>query len=235
MADTILDGNPHADQHGNKDVWSFVQGPSRPVSGEIGWPVDSRRIRSSAGGARPSADPARQAEAAKLAEQVQALLERPAAGEGERPRPQSLYDQLVSAERPAVRRAWTCRASRGSRGRRQTVRARVRRDSARDRVGPAGRRREPGRARRTRSSRCGCPPALFRGREFVVDGRLDSTTRRPRGPGRRVRGAARAGRRAGTARAPVVATPGGAAYKRLVRGLATSSAARSRCSSASPT
>jgi hypothetical protein len=29
IADSVLDGNPHADSLGNKDVWSFVKGPSK--------------------------------------------------------------------------------------------------------------------------------------------------------------------------------------------------------------
>ena len=29
VADNVLDGNPHADKHGNKDVWSFVRGASK--------------------------------------------------------------------------------------------------------------------------------------------------------------------------------------------------------------
>src|SRR5262249_7538478 len=31
VADSVHDGNPHADRHGNKQTWSFVRGPSRPV------------------------------------------------------------------------------------------------------------------------------------------------------------------------------------------------------------
>jgi hypothetical protein len=31
VADNILEGNPHADRHGNRDVWRFVKGPSRPT------------------------------------------------------------------------------------------------------------------------------------------------------------------------------------------------------------
>jgi hypothetical protein len=35
IADTILEGNPHADRHGNGAVWSFVCGPSKgPAVGE---------------------------------------------------------------------------------------------------------------------------------------------------------------------------------------------------------
>ena len=30
VADTIQEGNPHADKHGNKDVWRFAKGQTRP-------------------------------------------------------------------------------------------------------------------------------------------------------------------------------------------------------------
>ena len=30
VADSVLDGNPHADRMGGKDVWSFVRGPANP-------------------------------------------------------------------------------------------------------------------------------------------------------------------------------------------------------------
>src|SRR5262249_54079735 len=44
VADTVQDGNPHADKHGNKEVWSFVRGPAKapaktPVFATI--PADS--------------------------------------------------------------------------------------------------------------------------------------------------------------------------------------------------
>src|SRR5262249_46358531 len=31
IATSVLDGNPHDDNHGHKAVWSFVRGPSRPL------------------------------------------------------------------------------------------------------------------------------------------------------------------------------------------------------------
>ena len=74
VADSVLDGNPHADKHGNKDVWSFVKGPARPA-GSFTAPGPTIPPDSVLGRWRAAAaDPARQAEAGKLAEQVQALL-----------------------------------------------------------------------------------------------------------------------------------------------------------------
>lgn len=96
VADTTADGNPHADRHGTKDVWTFVRGPSRPVKkGGPAIPPDSvlGMWRSAA------LDPARKADADKLADQVKALLI------GPRPTPEKspdrlLYDALVSVESP---------------------------------------------------------------------------------------------------------------------------------------
>ncbi len=78
VADTILDANPHADRLGNKDVWSFVKGPTRPVVGGESAiaiiPGESVLARWQ----EVVIDPARQDEAAKFAEKVQKLLAGPA-------------------------------------------------------------------------------------------------------------------------------------------------------------
>ncbi len=77
VADNVLDGNPHADKLGNKDIWSFVKGPARPVgtfnaSGPTIPPGSVlARWRDAV------IDPARRDEAGKLAEQVKALLAGP--------------------------------------------------------------------------------------------------------------------------------------------------------------
>src|SRR5207244_2931635 len=33
VADNVLQGNPHGDKLGNRDVWQFVQGPVQPWAG----------------------------------------------------------------------------------------------------------------------------------------------------------------------------------------------------------
>jgi hypothetical protein len=95
VCDTVLAGNPHADKHGNKATWSFVRGPSRPTGDSVGpaIPADSvlGRWRAAA------ADPARQAEANQLGEQVQALLSGPRPAKEKDP-DRVLYDSLVSAD-----------------------------------------------------------------------------------------------------------------------------------------
>jgi len=55
VADNILDGNPHADQHGNADTWSFVRGASKAGSrgnaSDMLIPPDS--VRRQTGGREP--------------------------------------------------------------------------------------------------------------------------------------------------------------------------------------
>lgn len=95
IAGSVHDGNPHADGHGNKDTWSFVRGPSRPLGKGINSIIPPASLL---GKWREAvADPKRQDEAAKLAREVQTLLS------GKRPSQEKspdrvLYDQLVSIE-----------------------------------------------------------------------------------------------------------------------------------------
>src|SRR5205085_6087283 len=44
IATSVLDGNPHADGHGNKGVWSFVRGPSRPLGKSISSVIPSQSL-----------------------------------------------------------------------------------------------------------------------------------------------------------------------------------------------
>jgi mono/diheme cytochrome c family protein len=95
IATSVHDGNPHADGHGHKDVWSFVRGPSRPLGKSISNVIPPQSLL---GQWRDAAsDPKRKDEAAKLAEQVQTLLsgKRPAQ---EKSPDRVLYDNLVSVE-----------------------------------------------------------------------------------------------------------------------------------------
>src|SRR5207244_6872739 len=74
VADNVLDGNPHADKLGNKDVWSFVKGPAKPAGYfQNGGPTIAPA--SLLGQWREAArDPARKTDAAKLADQVRVLF-----------------------------------------------------------------------------------------------------------------------------------------------------------------
>lgn len=111
VADTILEGNPHADKLGNKDVWRFVKGPDptakgKPViadpagPGAFGAMIPAGSLLAQWRGA--AADPERQAQLSKLAEQVQVLLtgNRPAQ---EKHPDRIVYDNLVSLDSPLLR------------------------------------------------------------------------------------------------------------------------------------
>ncbi len=97
IADNILDGNPHADKAGNKDVWSFMEGPSKSSkntkAGKAMIAADSVL-----GQWREAAkNPARKADAEKLASQAQTLFS------GTQPTDDKsasrvLYDSIVSPE-----------------------------------------------------------------------------------------------------------------------------------------
>jgi hypothetical protein len=97
VADTIGAGNPHSDQYKNPDTWSFGFGPSQgsTTAANPAIPVDSAlgRWRVAAGMETPAA------ELAKLAAQVETLLRgpRPAAGSAA---DRLLYDKLVSFDSP---------------------------------------------------------------------------------------------------------------------------------------
>ncbi len=99
VANTIQSGNPHADKHGNKDVWSFVRGPSKATGktpGNKG--IAAISSNSLLGQWRIAVvDPARSEEADKLASQVQTLLT------GARPTNpndpnRALYDAIVPGD-----------------------------------------------------------------------------------------------------------------------------------------
>jgi hypothetical protein len=98
VADTVLEGNPHADRLGNKDVWSFVKGPTRPVVENSSAPGAMIAADSVLGRWRDAAsDPAHQADAEKLAGQVQALLTGAQPAKENHP-DRALYDKLVSGD-----------------------------------------------------------------------------------------------------------------------------------------
>ncbi|HEY7424009.1 MAG TPA: DUF1592 domain-containing protein [Gemmataceae bacterium] len=211
VADTIHAGNPHADKHGNADTWSFVRGASKGGATASLVPPDSvlgrwRKI---------AADPRQQGEAARLAAQAEAILS------GARPTDEKtpdriLYDRLVTRDGPLLHGVDVARLSkRRPKGTSYGL--------AKERFGP----RPNGKSMDDASlvtaadivTEVRLPAALFADRAFVVEGRLDDalgdrlvqfqvlTT--PPGPDTR---------RNGTS--PVVASPDGASYRKLVRGYA---------------
>ena len=175
MADSILDGNPHADKHGNKEVWSFVKGPARPAGSftATGPLIPAGLHPGPLARARPPT-PRDEAEAAKLAEQVTALLTGPRPGREKDP-DRILYDNLVSLDGPLFRgldlaRLPKPRPGAGKYGLEKTAFGRH----------PLG---KPADAEAASSvpangvTEVRLPAALFRDREFVVEGRLDAGRR----------------------------------------------------------
>ncbi|HEX3148931.1 MAG TPA: DUF1592 domain-containing protein, partial [Gemmataceae bacterium] len=195
----VQDGNPHADRNGNKDTWSFVRGPSLgPTGGTAapGIPPDSVLGRWRTAAAGPDAKAAEQ-----LAKNVETLLTGPRPAEKDPNRP--LYDRLVAPDGPLFAGLDVTKLAK-PRAKAETFglpRDRFAQDSL---VVPAD---KPIEIR--------LPAALFAGREFVVDAKLDG----PAGD-RLVR--VRAGTAApGTGTpwdGPVLAAADGAAYRRLVHG-----------------
>jgi hypothetical protein len=207
VADNVLAGNPHADRHGNTDTWSFVRGKSKGGSRTAAPLIPSDSVL---GRWRAAvADPARQAEVAKLAEQAQVLLSgpRPAA---EKSPDRVLYDRLVAIDSPLFSGVDVARLAKPRpKGVKYGLPA--------ERFGT-----RPVDAASLVSStdtvvEVRLPAALFVGREFVVDGRLEGppgdrvvqfraqTT--PPGPDLRWDGTS-----------PVLAAPGSAGYRRLLQG-----------------
>jgi hypothetical protein len=214
IADSVLAGNPHADKHGNKEVWSFVRGPSRPVRQTAGPGAISPasilgRWREAA------ADPARRAEAAKLALQVQALLAGPRPVKETDP-DRVLYDTLVTPDSPLLRGLPLDRF----------LKPRFKGSAygiEKERFGryPDGKSVESASlvAGANTVTQMRLPAALFRDREFVVEGNLDGA------PGERVVEFQVVTTRpssdlAWDGKSPVLASPAAASFKQLVRGFA---------------
>ena len=95
IATTVQEGNPHADAHGNKGVWGFVRGPSRPPGKSASGVIPPASLLGK--WREAAADPKRKDEAAKLAERVQSLLSGQQPTEPESP-DRVLYDNLVGVE-----------------------------------------------------------------------------------------------------------------------------------------
>ena len=156
IANNVHEGNPHADKHGNRDTWSFVRGPSRPLG------KGNRDIfptGSLLGKWRDvTADPKRQDEAARLAGNVQSLLSGPRPPQEKSP-DRVLYDSLVSVDSPLF--VGIDVAKLGKRSHAVFGLPREKFTDA-DIVAPAN-----------ATTEIKLPAALFVGREFVVDVKLD--------------------------------------------------------------
>jgi hypothetical protein len=211
IADSIDAGNPHADKHGNADTWRFVRGPARRGTGGAAGtgaaiPADSvlGRWRQAA------ADPAQQSEAAKLAIKAEVLLSgaRPAQGtDADR----ALYDKLVGVDSPLFTGLDLARIAKP-----RTPGVAYGLPKQRFGTHPAGRPVDDASLVAAADSviEVRLPSALFVGRQFVVEGRLDDV------PGNRV-----VQFRADVGQGlpwngSVVADPGSVGYKHLLQGFA---------------
>ena len=169
---TVLDGNPHADSHGNKDVWSFVRGPAKvpgkgPVAGSAipaGSFLDRWR--------QAASKSATNEEANALAKSTQALLTGPRPVNLKDPN-RPLYDALVSFDSPLLKGTDISRLHAGARkGAEYALK--------KEQFGkhPLGKPAEESSLITPTNSVIAIrlPAALFHERTFVVDGRLDPST-----------------------------------------------------------
>ncbi|OWK36423.1 hypothetical protein FRUB_08986 [Fimbriiglobus ruber] len=207
VADSVQAGNPHADKYGNADTWSFARGPSKRGSSGLAPPVPPNSVLGR--WRQAAADPNGRTEAAKLAGQVEALLSGPRPTKENDP-DRALYDKLVAGNGSLfagvdVARLAKPRPKGGAYG---LPTSRFGGPSA-DEASLAAGSNEVVAVR--------LPAALFAGRVFVVDGRLGGP------PGDRVVHvrALTAPPKSGGAEGgdtPVLASPDGGAYKRLLQG-----------------
>ncbi len=213
VADTVHAGNPHSDKYGNVDTWRFLWGASKNQDGATAALIPPNSILGR--WRKTVADPGRQSEAAQLARQVEAILSGTVATPEKDPN-RILYDNLAAMDGPLFRGVNVARLAR-LRPKGATY------GLARERFGS----RTNGTAvddaslatREGVVTEVRLPAALFAGREFVVEGRLDvaseervvqfqvSTT--PPGLEPRWDGIS-----------PVVTSAHGAGYRKLLRGYA---------------
>ncbi len=212
VANNVLDGNPQADGHGNKDVWSFVKGRSDARSLKSGSAVDTNSLL--ARWRTAASDPARRTDAGKLAKQLQTLMTgvRPA---DEKHSDRGLYDSLASVSGPLLTGidltslAKTSKQSPFGLLKEQFGKHPLGRPADEDSlIVPIGEVIE-----------VRLPAEIFRERQFVADGKLEADskdrlvqmqvlTRRPTAI------------TALDAKAPVITKPNGPGHKQLLTGLA---------------
>lgn len=170
IADSVQSGNPHPDKYGNGSTWSFVEGPTRPVK-RVSEPLIPRGSLLSQWkeAVLNSATP----ETITLLEgQVQRLLTgvRPVQ-EKDPNRP--LYDNLVSAESTLFQDVDMTRLAKAQRqtGRFGLPRERFGTQSGGITIDDASLRAEANSVLEVR-----LPTALFLGREFVVEGKRETSS-----------------------------------------------------------
>ncbi len=170
VADTVLAGNPHADKHGNKEVWSFVRGPAK-APGSITGNLSSIPAGSVLDRWREAAsNPSKHSDLGKLASEVQRLLLGPCPNKDKDP-DRILFDRFVSLEGPLFKGVDLSRLKKTNTN-----------------YGPFGMKEQFGKHPQGKSvdeaslvaevgsvTEIRLPAALFIGRDFIVEGRLDGT------------------------------------------------------------
>jgi hypothetical protein len=214
VADNILDGNPHADRMGNRDVWNFVKGPTRPVisteASALSIPMNSALSQ----WRDVALDPARQNDADKLAAQVQAILIGDRPGK-DKEADQLLYDKLALPDSPMLAGLDLSAFARGV-----IPKSKYGLDRSRFGVDSAGKAIDEFSiaAPATGVIEIHLPAALLRTHTFVVDGKLaagdvdsavefDASTSPP------------SPQTQWTPKGPIVAAKDGPAHKQLLKGL----------------
>ena len=162
VANTIQTGNPHADKHGNKDTWSFVRGPTKATGktpGKTG--IAAIPANSLLGRWRAAAiDPARRADADMLADQIQKLLTSARPAKPNDP-DRAVFDNLVAGDGVLLKGLDLAKFAKPRPAGLTFGLPKDRFDDA-NLIAPADSVIE-----------IRLPAALFREREFVVEGKLD--------------------------------------------------------------
>lgn len=212
VADTVLDGNPHADRQGNKGVWSFVRGPSKSTVTPV-VPPESVLGR----WRRANVDPAQRGDAAKLARQVQALLTGPPPSAKGKGPDDDLYAALTALDGPLLKGLDFARLTKARpAGRIYGLPS--------ERFGKHPRGAEVDDASLVTPAdavtELRLPAALLREREFVVEGRLDDPAGNRVVQFRVLTTAPVPNSSTLDPKLPVVSAPDSEGYRRLLRGYA---------------
>lgn len=213
VADSIGDGNPHADRHGNKDAWSFVKGPAWSAASTKGATQSVIPPGSALGRWRVAAvDPERRANAVRLAAQVQALLTgaRPTADNPDR----VLFDRFAAADGALLKGLALARLAKP-----RPAGARYGLEKSRFGGPPAGGPIDDASlvVAANTVTEVRLPAALFRDHAFVVEGALGGIAG-DRIVQFRISTAPPPADAPWDGKGPVVASPTGDRYRRLLRG-----------------
>ncbi len=212
VANNVLDGNPHADRLGNKDVWNFVKGPAAERRTNSASAIETNSLLARWRAA--AADASRTADAAKLAKQLQSLLTGPRPADEKHP-DRALYDNLVSVGGPLLSGIDVARLAKAP------TETRFGLPKAQFGKHPLGRPADEeslvvpiGKVVEVR-----LPAEIFRDRQFVVDGKLDADSK-DRLVQFKILTAPPNPDTAWDTAAPVVAVPDGPGHKQFLAGLA---------------